>query len=100
MCHIHQGAKQRDVAVRFGVSQGYISKLAQKFRRMNAVNALPRKSRRKATTLRVDQFIRTTAVRDRKLSGTLICMFIFGISLFHIMLPHVSSNSDRHFVKE
>ena len=42
MGQIQQGAKQRDVAIRFGVSQGYISKLAQKFRRTNSVDNLPR----------------------------------------------------------
>lgn len=74
--NLQDGATQRQVAIRYGVSQSAVSKIALKFRRTGDVKNLPKSGRRRVTTAREDVHVTTTASRNRRLSGKNLFQFV------------------------
>ena len=66
---LQAGLSTRNVAATFGVAQSTISRLLQRFNATNTVSDRPRSGRPRSTTRRQDIFVRTSCLRNRRMSA-------------------------------
>ena len=70
--HIQNGATMEQAAARFNVHVSTVGRLLRKFNTHGDVKDRPRSGRPRATTQQEDNFVRTTAVRNRHITGNLL----------------------------